>query len=619
MARQSSNETILIECDHFIYTSEKTVEKIGYQIIAKSDGINNEITSEISGYLYPIGINPESFVESKSLLLLSKNKIAYSVVKNVGIGHDLRKGTLYNHTFVLDKKDFSKLQNDSKVLDGHFIHDSSLRGILNKINIDYKPSKIDFESLSKLGDTTLSEILYSIMTRKKLAIVGTFSSNFIPNLLLLVPPSLRLVSFASTVFEPSRQSEYEIIQIPKERVDQIESKYQLVDISEKFRLMDIKPQKHHDEVKYLLYLIKNRKSDKIDEFHSQFEHLQRLSSADKFRLLNYQFLVDFTDDDKKKAEYLIECAKITRKIDAELTEAFMHRAEKFGEKVSDNKLLSEIRLGRLLQNIENSSLSLSTLQQILENVSELDNESKKLILNRIILSKKDDVSRSYFLKDLLKSVSNDKILILQVILENNTLRKIIVDHIIHGAYDENTKLQMIYEMILISKDNYDVLKTILECLEPILDSENGIADAKIFNEIYSNHKFRDNVNPNLLLSYNNKIFFKIQKIIKTNTTKLKSKKITWTSRYDFHPMRHSIFDLLQNLLGCLNYIKDYRRRDITKEQDRKIISQIVMVNKLLDKLQHIKYDKKEEEKKPVAVFNPMRMFFWWLPQNYDEG
>jgi len=71
----------MIECDHFIYTSAKTRDKEGYQIVAKSKGISKDIISEFAGYYYPIGTDIEKFDESRSLFFLKKNKIAYSIIK----------------------------------------------------------------------------------------------------------------------------------------------------------------------------------------------------------------------------------------------------------------------------------------------------------------------------------------------------------------------------------------------------------------------------------------------------------------------------------------------------------------------------------------------------------
>lgn len=88
----------MLKIDQFVYTTAITNEKKGYQIIAKSDGITDALISEINYYFYPIGVNTSKFNESKSLLVLKKDKkIVFSKIKNIGIGYDGRNNTLYNH------------------------------------------------------------------------------------------------------------------------------------------------------------------------------------------------------------------------------------------------------------------------------------------------------------------------------------------------------------------------------------------------------------------------------------------------------------------------------------------------------------------------------------------
>ena len=87
-------------CEQFIFTAAQIDTREGYQVTAKSKGISKEIVQNLREYLFPLGIDEEKFQSSKSLIELDKNKIAYSIVKYIGIGYDGRRGTLYNHTFV---------------------------------------------------------------------------------------------------------------------------------------------------------------------------------------------------------------------------------------------------------------------------------------------------------------------------------------------------------------------------------------------------------------------------------------------------------------------------------------------------------------------------------------
>src|SRR5690242_2564003 len=100
----------MLNVDQFVYTTATLSGKSGYQIIAKSSGITEEMISTLDPYLYPIGIIPSKFKESKSFLVFKKNKkISFSKIRNIGIGHDGRSNTLYNHTLVMDLDDFRQI------------------------------------------------------------------------------------------------------------------------------------------------------------------------------------------------------------------------------------------------------------------------------------------------------------------------------------------------------------------------------------------------------------------------------------------------------------------------------------------------------------------------------
>ena len=118
----------MFDVEQFVYTTASIEERKGYQIVAKSDGITEKTISELEQYVYPIGINPSEFKESRSLLLLQDDLIAYSRIKNIGLGYDGRDNTLYNHTFVFSKNDFEKYGNNSRIFDKFYLEDKTIQG-----------------------------------------------------------------------------------------------------------------------------------------------------------------------------------------------------------------------------------------------------------------------------------------------------------------------------------------------------------------------------------------------------------------------------------------------------------------------------------------------------------
>ena len=109
----------MVLCEQFIFTSSK-LEDGGYQVISQSSGITSKILKALEEYLYPIGIDPSEFVESKSMRILD-DKITFIQSKNIGIGFDCRPDTMYSHIIVMNKNNFKKFENDSRIFNENLI------------------------------------------------------------------------------------------------------------------------------------------------------------------------------------------------------------------------------------------------------------------------------------------------------------------------------------------------------------------------------------------------------------------------------------------------------------------------------------------------------------------
>ena len=221
----------MVVCEQFIFTAAKIDDNEGYQVVAKSKGISTEIVQNLREYLFPLGINEEEFQKSKSLIKLDKNTIAYSIVKNIGIGYDGRRGTLYNHTFVIKKNDFEQLYNDSRIFDNYFIEDYSLRVELETIQI--KPIEIppNFKILNKLDPLVLKSILFRLFKKTPIALMKTDEIEIIQNLFVMLPPHLRVISFSTLVNDPLKQHHYDIIQIPQSAENKLPARTPVIDPS----------------------------------------------------------------------------------------------------------------------------------------------------------------------------------------------------------------------------------------------------------------------------------------------------------------------------------------------------------------------------------------------------
>ncbi|MDA7949513.1 MAG: hypothetical protein MPJ78_18785 [Hyphomicrobiaceae bacterium] len=196
--------------EQFVYTTAEINNRLGYQVVARSRGITDEIISEMDGYMHPAGINPHDFEESRSMRLLDGGLVAYGIARNVGIGHDGRPHTLYCHVFVVDGKEFAGAGYDTRVFDALYVEDKAVRGSLPSISLDLRPLPVRHDAA---GEHDLGEALDPLFRGKNVAWIGGGKS--LQDVLRMLPESLRLVPFSTLVLAPDRQPEYRLVACPE--------------------------------------------------------------------------------------------------------------------------------------------------------------------------------------------------------------------------------------------------------------------------------------------------------------------------------------------------------------------------------------------------------------------
>ena len=297
-----SNEIQL--CDQFIYTTAEINQKKGYQVIAKSAGIDDNIINKLSNYLYPIGITPNLHKTSKSLVVVDNEYVAYSVVKNIGNGYDGRSGTLYTHTIVIDIDKFKKLDFNSKVFDEYIIDDYNIRGILEQLKIKPIKPNIDFSYLKKYDKDFLIIILSAMMNNHKFAIINNIDNDLIQNLLLLLPINIRLVPFSTQVAKPDKQPNYKIIQ---------SSFHIQTKLNDDFIIIDKNSSKYDEQytspnVKKFIDILYSADDQKIqmaqDDLLRGTEEKQKIPTQDEIKISFDLFDVDKLCDIMENGEFL---------------------------------------------------------------------------------------------------------------------------------------------------------------------------------------------------------------------------------------------------------------------------------------------------------------------------
>lgn len=281
----------------FIYTTASIENKKGYQIVAKSEGVSKDIIKELESYVYPIDVDPSKFNESRSLVLLKNDLVAYSRIKNIGTGYDGRENTLYNHTFIFLKNDFEKYGCDSRIFDKFYLEDKSVRGILPTLSIE--PSSQLFPIITDNITSILEELLASLFMNKKIALL--IDDVELPQkLFVLLPKSMRLNSFSTHVVDPKKQPKYKFILNSNLKKLKLEKYFSVISNDlEKFS----NKTEYEKSIYYYTQLIKSNKVEELAKFQKRFEEIDEKSDKNKLILLSNYFQFLSATNDEIRMEY----------------------------------------------------------------------------------------------------------------------------------------------------------------------------------------------------------------------------------------------------------------------------------------------------------------------------
>lgn len=311
----------MLKIDQFIYTTASLERKKGYQIIASSNEITDELFSQIDPYLYPIGVNTSKFKESKSLLVFKKNKkIAFSKIKNIGIGYDGRSNTLYNHTLIMDLDDFAQIDYDTRILENFYFENYNIQGNLPQLKIEPNIPEVDFQ-VAKNSEIIVKETLIELIKKQKIAILDTKNIDLIQEMLSLVPPSMRLISFSTLVIQPERQPEYHLIQTKSQNKSILEKNYKIIDpenpsIEQKKNILNT-------VVTDLLSMINSRKKDELKELYESFEKIPGTDFKNKLIFLTRFSKYKTETDENLKERYAEEIVVVLKQLDKSVAPEYL--------------------------------------------------------------------------------------------------------------------------------------------------------------------------------------------------------------------------------------------------------------------------------------------------------
>lgn len=202
----------LMKAEQLVYTTGNIRGRKGYQIVAKSRGITDEIASALRYHFHPPGIRPDDFGESHSLVDLAGGKVAYCHARNIGAGYDGRRDTICSHVVVLDKGDFARCGCDTRGFAGLHPGNKRMRGILPPMSLD-PPRRTPAADVRGMG-SELRGVLWLLLNGERVA-VESDDPTLAQRILSLLPPSARLVQFSSVSVDASRHRHCRLVCYPR--------------------------------------------------------------------------------------------------------------------------------------------------------------------------------------------------------------------------------------------------------------------------------------------------------------------------------------------------------------------------------------------------------------------
>lgn len=199
--------------EQLVYTTSNIRGRKGYQIVAKSRGITDEIASALKSHFHPPGIRPEDFKESHSLVELAGGRVAYCHARNIGAGYDGRRDTLCSHVLVLARGDFARHGCDTRRFASLHPGRRRMRGLLPPVRLG--PRSLPPPATDARGMGPALRGALPLLLSGERAAVPSDDPTLAQRLLSLLPPSARLVQFSSVSVDADRQRHCRLVCYPR--------------------------------------------------------------------------------------------------------------------------------------------------------------------------------------------------------------------------------------------------------------------------------------------------------------------------------------------------------------------------------------------------------------------
>ena len=208
-----------MDIEQIFYTATFEDHKLGihrgYGVVAKSDGIKDDLLKFLDQYHYPLGNNDQSIFNTNPYKSLVKFKdlLIYTYAKT-SVGCDGRDNTYYTNHFVFKESEFPDIDNDTRILDCMYVdrpHTTrwlpTIRDILFH-NTDYPNSANMPEYMDNIP--YFKEIIDALQKKKKVRLI----TKLMPDMQYILG-SLnirdRIIPWSNRVPEPKRQPAFRFI------------------------------------------------------------------------------------------------------------------------------------------------------------------------------------------------------------------------------------------------------------------------------------------------------------------------------------------------------------------------------------------------------------------------
>ena len=502
----------MINCEHFIFASGKTKKKNGYQVISRSNNITPKLLSSLENYVQPSGIDLHDFSQSRSLLIM-KDKVAFTMMKNVGIGHDGRPNTIYSHTIIINISDFKKFDYDTRLFEKLYV-ENQIETQLIPLNIIPKKNNPDYRCIDIIGIEKFEYFFRMILAKQKIAIFDISEPYLLQSMLSLLPPSLRLISFSTLVIMPQIQSKFDLVQSDTNRP--LFKKYKIMDLN-KHRINQYDMNTLFNQcLYYLIEIIDSKNTTKLMKIYKYFESIPLDNDETKLSLSILMHIAESKNNFPFNTNILLEFIVILEKMPLDFMNNYLKKFEMILPQNIMNEHMRKNKIDNIIMNYNNKPLTYKNIVGILNKAS--NNQNRIDVLNKQIQLQSNEFI-SFGHEILVNAIGNNfDSQIIYCFLKHNELHNCIKKTLMSLKLDYEKKNRLIDILITYSLNNERIFIKSIFALK-IFDFDNDkdiVIYHQLINKLFKMSKFYEKCPPKLISDVIHEIYDDANDILKSH-------------------------------------------------------------------------------------------------------